>query len=189
MEQNKSQEATQIKKLLVWYNMVPNVLWSVLNLVPVSIFCYSLLPRQLLYIFIGISIVALMLPNAVYNKMQLGQSTQLYKKLGVVWVNKLTQNGILVNSMIRKKFPHYKTISYQSASIHKLVQQTYAYEKFHFLMFVFFVLVTAYAISKNCWGWVLLLTVNNLLYNIYPNLLQQYIRLKLVLYNRKTGNR
>lgn len=63
--------------------------------------------------------------------------------------------------------------------MHKRIRDTYVYEKFHFLLFVFFTLSMVYALAKGYWGWAAVLGVTNLLYNVYPNLLQQYIRLKL----------
>ena len=185
MKDDSKQEVAQIKKQLALYNMVPNVLWSVINLVPLSLFCYSLLPLPTLYFFIGISLVPFFLPNSFIDKVQLGRTAAVYKRLGVGIVNKISQNGVIVNRLMRKKFPDYKMLYYQRTSIHKLVQQTYAFEKFHWVMAVFFVLVILFAITINYWGWALLLMVNNLLYNVYPNLLQQYIRVKLVLHQQK----
>ena len=185
MKVDSKQEAARVKQRLALYNMVPNVLWSVINLVPLSFFCYSLLPLPTLYIFIGISLVPFFLPNSFLDKVQLARSAAVYKKLGVGMVNKLSQNGIIVNRLMRKKYPGYKGLHYAPASIRKLVQQTYAFEKFHWVMAVFFMLVILFAITINYWGWALLLMVNNLLYNVYPNLLQQYIRVKLVLHQQK----
>jgi hypothetical protein len=185
MNQNRDRDALKAKRLLGWYNTIPNVIWSVLNLVPISVFCYTLLDRKLLYVFIVISLLPLFFPNSFFDKIQLGKTTLTYKKLGVAFINKFTQNGVIVNSFIRKKFPGYKAIRYHPSSIKKLMQQTYIYEKFHFTLFVFFSLTTLYAVSKSYWGWVAVLCITNMLYNIYPNLLQQYIRLKLRLHARK----
>ncbi len=62
------------------------------------------------------------------------------------------------------------------------------FEKFHFIMFVFFILITLYALVKNHFQWAIIISVTNLLYNIYPNLLQQYVRLKLMLYKKLKAN-
>jgi len=177
--------ASRLKTMLAWYNMIPNLIWSVLNLVPVTVFCYNFVDRSSLYTFIAISILPVFFPNSFFDKIQLGKTTAIYKKLGVDLVNKLAQNGDIINKLIRKKFPGYKAISYQRSSINKLLQQTYIYEKFHFVMFVFFCLVMAYALIKTYPGWAVIVFVCNLFYNVYPNLLQQYIRVKLMLYKEK----
>jgi len=87
--------------------------------------------------------------------------------------------------MIKKRFPGYKMITRQRSSINQLLQQTYMFEKFHFIMFVFFGLLTFYALINNHFWWAIMITITNVLYNIYPNLLQQYIRLKLRLYKKQ----
>jgi len=89
---------------------------------------------------------------------------------------------------MKKKFPGYRTINYEGLSINKLLRQTYMFEKFHFIMFAFFVLITAYALVKHHFLWAVIISITNVLYNIYPNLLQQYIRLKLRLYKKLKAN-
>jgi len=76
----------------------------------------------------------------------MGRTTRTYRKLGVGFVNKLAQNGTIINRMIKKRFPRYKMITRQRSSINQLLQQTYMFEKFHFIMFVFFGLLTFYAL-------------------------------------------
>jgi hypothetical protein len=189
MSSYTERDVAKIKKLLNWYNMIPNVVWSVINLVPISIYCYNRVDHGLLYIFIALSIIPGFFPNSFYDKIQVGRTPRIYKRLGASFVNKLAQNGAIINRLMRKKFPGYKTIVYQRSSINKLLQQTYMFEKFHFIMFVFFVLITFYALVKRHFWWVIVISVTNLLYNIYPNLLQQYIRLKLRSHNKnQTSN-
>lgn len=184
MHNYSGQELSKLKRLLIWYNMIPNVVWSVLNLVPISIYCYNMVDRRSLYIFIGLSIIPGFFPNSFYDRIQVGRTTRIYKKLGVGFINKLAQNGAIINHVVRKKFPGYKMIGHQRSQINRLLQQTYMFEKFHFIMFVFFILITAYALVKNYFQWAIIISVTNLLYNVYPNLLQQYIRLKLMLYKK-----
>jgi len=62
------------------------------------------------------------------------------------------------------------------------------FEKFHFIMFVFFILITIYALVENHFWWAIIISATNLLYNIYPNLLQQYVRLKLMLHKNRKAN-
>lgn len=181
----KKSDVHKVKKLVGLYNMVPNIIWSIINLVPISFFCYSLLDLRLFYVFVLASMIPIFFPNSFFDKIQLGKTITTYKKLGVGVVNKFSQNGDIINRMIRKRFPDYRVIRHNKSSINKLVQQTYVFEKFHFFMFLFFTFTTVYAISKNYFGWAAVITLTNLLYNIYPNLLQQYIRLKLKLNDQK----
>jgi len=188
MSNYADKELLRIKRLLNWYNMIPNVAWSVVNLVPISIYCYNKVDHRSLYICIALSIIPGFFPNSFYDRIQIARSTRTYKKLGVGFVNKLAQNGTIINRVIKKKFPDYKMIMPERSSINRLLQQTYMFEKFHFIMFVFFILIASYALAKTNFWWAIIITITNLLYNIYPNLLQQYIRLKLRLYKKLKAN-
>src|ERR1044072_2082957 len=179
MNSYTDRDLSRIKRLLNWYNMVLNVVWSFLNLVPISIYCYNNVNQGSFYIFIAVSIIPGFFPNSFYDRIQIGATPRIYKRLGVSLVNKLAQNGAIINRLMRKKFPGYKLIVHRRSSINKLLQQTYMFEKFHFIMFVLFILITLYALVKKHFWWVIILSITNLFYNIYPNLLQQYIRLKL----------
>jgi len=57
----------------------------------------------------------------------------------------------------------------------------------HFAFFLFFLYSTFYALVNGYFLWVLLLTVANLGFNVYPNLLQQYNRLRLRQLMRRAG--
>lgn len=173
------------KRIRAGYNMIPNLIWSIISLLPISVFCYTLVNLKLFYLFLAISIVPLFLPNSFFDKIQIGNSPSIYKKLGVPVFNKFSQNGDIINGFIRKKFPEYKVVNFQRSSINRLIQQTYIFEKFHSMMFVFFCLSTGYAIIKNYMEWGIIILITNLIYNIYPNLLQQYIRLKLRTYAKR----
>ncbi len=173
------------KRLLAWYNMIPNLVWSVINLVPISIFCYSYMDIRLLLIFSIASFVPVFFKNSFLDKMRVGNTTGIYKKLGVHIINKVAQNGDLINSFVRKKFPNYKGVELNKMSIRRLVSQTYFFEKFHLVLFLFFILTTTYALLKRYFWWSFFISLSNIGYNVYPNLLQQYIRLKLVLFQKR----
>ena len=147
MSNYTEQDLSRIRRLLNWYNMIPNVIWSVLNLVPISIYCYSNVDHKSLYIIIALSVIPGFFPNSFYDKIQISRTTRIYRRLGVGFVNKLAQNGAIINRLMKKKFPGYRTINYEGLSINKLLRQTYMFEKFHFIMFVFFILITLYALA------------------------------------------
>ena len=137
-----NKDSSKIKKMVAWYNMIPNLFWSLPNLIPISIFCYSLMSSKLFYTFLTASLLTILLPKSFFNNIQLGKTGSVYKKIGVNFVNKFTQNVDIINGLIRKKFPQYKVLSNRNLSINKLLQQTYMFEKFHFMMFSFFILTT-----------------------------------------------
>ena len=172
-------EIKRIRKMVGIYNMIPNLFRSIIFFAPPAWFCYAFVPVKSLYILLGISLFAIFLPNSFFDFIQLSRSSHLYKKIGVKYVNLVAQNGSFLNKVLRKKYPGFKTVLTSRTSIQKQYNQTYFFEKFHFSLFLFFVTITVIAIMKQQYWWVLDLTISNLLYNVYPNLLQQYVRVKL----------
>jgi len=159
--------------------MIPNLFWTGLFLIPIAIFCYTFMTPKTTYILLGLSLVPIFLPNSFFDRIQLSRSSHFYKKIGVRYINIFAQNGSLLNKFLRRKYPNFKVVSKSKTSIRKQYYQTYFFEKFHFSLFVFFTITTIYAGIQGHFYWVLTLTISNLLYNIYPNLLQQYVRVKL----------
>lgn len=181
-----SKEISKQKKIIAVYNMVPNMVWSVICLVPVSFFCYHFMKLKWFYIFILISAFTILLPKSFFKLLQLGKTRSVYKKAGVSFINKFTQNGDIINRVIRKKIPGYQIASKKHLSGKKLLQQTYMFEKFHFLMGIFFVLTTGYALFEHFYLWAFIITITNLIYNVYPIFLQQYIRLRISSFQKKS---
>ena len=159
--------------------MIPNLLWTALFLVPITIFCYTFITPKMTFILLGVSLIPLFFPNSFFDRIQLSKNAYWYRRIGVKYINTFAQNGTLLNEILKKKYPNYKVVSGTKASIKKQYYQTYFFEKFHFSLFLFFTIVTIYAAIQGHFYWILILVISNLLYNIYPNLLQQYIRLKL----------
>lgn len=177
------------KRLLAWYNMIPNLVWSVLNLAPILIFCFTLIELKLIYIFLAISFIPAFLKNSFIDRLQIGKTTKVYRKLGVHIINKISQNGNIINNLLKKKFPEHKILTKDKRSISALITQTYVFEKFHLVLFLFFSLIISYSIINQYWIWAFVILLTNIAYNIYPNFLQQYIRLKLSLFDERQNKR
>ena len=159
--------------------MIPNLLWTALFLIPITIFCYSFIPQKTIYILLGLTLIPIFFPNSFFDNIQLSNNSHFYRRIGVKFINTFAQSGYLLNKFLKKKYPNFKVVARTRSSIKKLYYQTYFFEKFHFSLFLFFAFMTIHAGSHGYWYWVLILTISNLLYNVYPNLLQQYIRVKL----------
>ena len=171
------QTRKKIKMRVELYNMIPNLLWSLINLLPIGWFCYSFLPHKLLYVFLGISFTAYLLPKSFYNTIQV-KNLSVLKKTGVTLAQRYAQNGTIINRIIRKKIPGYKTV-YDKRTMEAQYKKTYEFEKFHFLALLFFLLTTVFAFITSYYLWSLMLIVTNIIYNVYPILLQHYTRLRI----------
>ncbi len=159
--------------------MISNLFWTTLFLIPITLFCSTFVTLKLTCILLGVSCVTLFFPNSFFDKVQLSRSPRWYRRIGVRIINTFAQHGTIVNKILKRKYAGFKSIYKTNASIRRQYYQTYFYEKFHFSLFLFFTMIAFYAAIQRQFFWVLVLTICNLLYNVYPNLLQQYIRLKL----------
>lgn len=168
-----------IKRTADIYNMIVNLFWTALLLVPVVVFCYSWMEKELFWIFFAISTSAIFFSKHFFDRIQLSKNADFYKRIRVGFINRFTQNGDIINGLLRKKYPDYKVVSPKRILVRKLIEQTYVFEKFHFILFLFFTLITVYSIVNSYFGWATLFFTSNIIYNIYPALLQQYIRIRL----------
>ncbi|HTN05958.1 hypothetical protein [Agriterribacter sp.] len=67
-------------------------------------------------------------------------------------------------------------------------QRTYFYERFHFIVWVFMLAASVYALLQFDYWWTLTFIISNILYNICPMFLQQYnrIRIEMLIKRRNT---
>jgi Glycosyl-4,4'-diaponeurosporenoate acyltransferase len=185
MISRNEKDLNKVKRTLPLYNIFPNLIWSILSLTPISIYCFSYLDYKTFYIFLSVSLIPIFLKKSAIDKLQIGKTVKIYKHLGVHLINRVAQNGVIVNNLIKRKFPNHKTVTTQKSSIAGLISQTYIFEKFHLMLFSFFSLTIVYAFIKGHLTWASIILLTNVAYNIYPNLLQQYIRLKLILFETR----
>lgn len=161
-----------------WYNAVPSVLWSVLAFGPLAGYCYWHVERPWLYGFGAASLLAYAWPAAWLRRLQLSTGVAAYERLRVPGVSRVTQNGALVGSLLRRRYPQYRGLVGRGA-VAKLLSTTYQQERFHWAALIFFLLASGHAGATCHLGWALGLTLLNVGYNLYPIWLQQYLRLRL----------
>ncbi len=168
----------QLKRTAFLYNGITSVFWSLINLTPIAIYGFQFTNPQMIYWVLGLTLFVYALPNYFFNYIQLSKNPNFYRNLGIKTIRKYAQEGDLVNRFIRIKYPNYKVIK-SGKSVKNYIAQTYHFERFHFQLFIIFLVITIYAVIQDYYKWALLITVNNIIFNVYPNLLQQYTRLKL----------
>ena len=178
MDSEAIKESAKIKKLATWYNQITNIFGSILNFTPIGYFWFMAMDLKWLYILLAISLLAGFLPKFFFDRIQLSPTTSLYEKIGIRTVKKFTQDGDLINRLIRRKFSQYRIFD-NHLSIQKHLNKAYSIEKIHFIMFLFFLLTSIYALTQGYVWWAVMITINNLVFNLYPNFLQQYNRLRL----------
>lgn len=175
----------RVKRAITGTNQLVNLPWSAICLGPLAYYCYRSMDHSWLYAFLFISFIPLGLPTTVFDRIQLSASTGFYNRLGIRTVRKYTQDGDLINQWLQAKFPGYSPAN--QATLQQHVSRSYINEKFHVGCFSFFLLSSLYALHQGNGVWVAGILISNLIYNLYPILLQQYNRIRLTrLINRRS---
>lgn len=178
MTLEKGKEAAELKKTIYRHNLIIIALLCTTTLAPAVIF-YTTGPGKLkwLLVFIIISFLFSRIPKSFYDKFQLSQDIRIYKKLKVHLFKRFATNGDFINRRIRNKFPKHRNIS-DYGSIREKLKETYTTEKSHTVLFLFCLMISVYAFAISSLGTAIFLTAGNLIFNYYPNLLQQYNRIR-----------
>lgn len=128
-------------------------------------------------VFILISYLVSRIPKTFYDRLQVSEDLKMYKKLGVIKFKKLSTNGDLINRRIRRKYPSYRNVI-NIENIKEKIIETYTIEKSHTVLFVFCFLTSMYAFWTYSIVTACVLFIGNIVFNYYPNLLQQYNRIR-----------
>jgi hypothetical protein len=128
-------------------------------------------------VFIGISYLVSRLPRAFYDKFQISGDTKIYKSLWVDKFKRFSTNGDFINRRIRKSYPNHRNVI-NLQTVNDKLNETYTIEKSHTVLLVFCLLTNVYALLTNSIGTASILFIGNILFNYYPNLLQQYNRIR-----------
>ena len=132
---------------------------------------------QWLVIFIAISFLVSRLPRSFYDRFQISKDVRIYKTLGVDHFKRFSTNGDFINKRIRKEYPNHRNVTNVETAKDKL-NETYVIERSHTVLFVFCLLTNVYALWANSIGTAIILFIGNIVFNYYPNLLQQYNRIR-----------
>lgn len=164
--------------LLTSANAVLSVFWSLLAFVPLGVFCYVYMPHGLLYGFGFASLLIFIVPARVLAALQLSSRPRVFRRLGVHLVNRVAQDGSSIRRMAHGG--QTRPLLWRNARARKaLLSTSYFRERFHWSLLLFFLLSSVYAGIRRQAGWALLLTILNILYNLYPIWMQQYIRVRI----------
>ena len=132
---------------------------------------------QWMIMFVFLGYLVSLLPRPFYDKLQISKDASLYKKLLVHKFKKFATNGDYINKKIRKYYPSYRNVTSRENILEK-INETYLIERSHTVLFVFCLLTNIYAVLTNSITTAIILFIGNILFNYYPNLLQQYNRVR-----------
>ena len=154
-------------------NQLLNLFWTVVCCMPVILYWVAA-DRSWLLPVAALSIPGIFVSSKLY---QLSRRTSLYRSLGVKWVRFFVQDGGLIGRLTGKSTE--RRIITNKTRGRKYLKTIIMYERFHFLCFLFFTFTTLHAIAYGNLKMALIITGCNIIYNIYPLLLQQFNRIRL----------
>jgi len=160
-------------------NQFLNLFWTILFFLPVVFYWYSAGSSLWFYLFLIAGYLMGFMTTPVFNLLQLHRFTELFGLKGIKVIRKFVQDGDMINRSIRKDSPTHKVISDKTV-IRKYLNTIRMYERFHFVCFVFFLLMSGHAFIFRSFGYFAMISAGNFLYNVCPILLQQYNRARIL---------
>lgn len=159
-------------------NFLVNIWWTALCCAPVLVLWIWHYQQRLFFGQLLLSSTVLLLPESVWRRFQITRDKVFYERLGVRAAQALTQNGKLINQISGPSGKRGKVIKRRS-DLAIFRRQIAVYERYHLFGFVFFLSTMVTAIAKSQFGLATLILVSNIIYNVYPLLIQQYNRLRM----------
>jgi hypothetical protein len=119
-----------------------------------------------------------LLPGSFYRCWEGVRRLPFYESLGVRAFRALATNGDLINRWARRKDPEYRLVRGRE-SMRAWLDRTREGERNHLVLLLMGMLTAAYAVWIGWYGWAAGLTAGNLVFNLYPVLLQRYNRCRI----------
>lgn len=168
---------TKARQLAARYNLVVSLCWTLLCLCPVVGYFYLYMPVSWLWVIVPMALFPYFLPAGWLDRYAVSTSVRFYERAGIRVLLGVVQHGRYINRRIRDRFPGYRII-YDRETIRRKIQETYLFERFHYGLLLAFVIPISHAL-RVYWYWGVILIACNIVYNVYPILMQQYVRLRL----------
>ncbi|WP_343692882.1 hypothetical protein [Chitinophaga sp.] len=168
---------TKARQLAARYNLLVSLLWTLVCLGPVAGYFYRYMPVNWLWVIVPTALFPYFLPASWLDRYAVSTSRHFYERMGVQAVLGVVQHGRYVNRRIKSRFPGYRIV-YDRETIRRKIKETYQFERFHYGLLLAFIIPISHAWSVY-WYRGVILVVCNMVYNVYPILMQQYVRLRL----------
>lgn len=169
-----------MKKLIL--NLFINLFWTILSFMVIGWYWGLHFAENrshwVLTTSIVLSMLVFFLPSKWLSTLTLSKHRKTYEKLGLKFFRHFIQDGTLVNRHLRKHRKDFGVIRNRDHALSYL--RTIAMqERYHYCCLVLFTSTSLCAIITGRPFLGLLLFMSNMLYNVYPILLQQYNRLRI----------
>jgi hypothetical protein len=156
-------------------NVLVSAVWTAIFVLPVYLFCTAHVDAVVLYRFLFAASLPLVLPRSVLNYLQLSHHQAMYQRFRIPLLIRLTQDAPWLKRAAGTK----SSIRHNRLAAERFIRITWMRERCHLSFAVFFALCSALALWRLQIAWAVMLMASNLLYNLYPIWLQQYLRLRI----------
>lgn len=160
------------------YNQTLNLFWTVIFFLPVIILWFYHYNPTFLFTFTAISLLPFFIPSKYFDVLQISNDRFFYESIGIKTFQAFTQQGRIINSMVRKREPGYKVIRNRD-SVNKFKTQIIIYEKYHVSCLLFFAVSFIYAILHEEFFLAIFILISLVVYHVIPLLIQQYNKIRI----------
>lgn len=108
--------------------------------------------------------------------MQLSGAPKFYERFGVKIIRRFVQDGDIASKSLRSG----GRVIMNKARAQKYLNTIEMYERYHFLCLIFFLLTSLHAAANSRIAAALIIAACNIIYNVYPMLLQQYNKARIL---------
>lgn len=108
---------------------------------------------------------------------QVSKRKGFYVRAGIRIFRKFVQDGDFVNNQQRKLSLSYKVIN--GNTYDRFLKKVMMYERFHLFLLMFFTLSSLLAVLNKNYVVAILIFTSNIIFNLYPVMLQQYNRMRI----------
>jgi len=124
---------------------------------------------------LAVCFVPCLLPSAYFRSWEGERGARVWKALGVRWFKRFATNGDLVNRLARRSDRRYRIVR-DGGSARAWAEEAKGAERNHLVFLLMALLTIAHAARIGWYGWAAFLTASNVVFNVYPILLQRYNR-------------
>jgi hypothetical protein len=163
-------------------NQLINIFWTMVSFAIFGTYLGLCLAEKrsplVLVAFLVLSVLVYAIPARWLSILTLGKDRKNYERIGIKFFRYFVQNGTLVNR-IQRKYTTKSGIIHNPKEAQNYLRTIAMQERFHYCCFVLFSLSTVDAFYIGKPEMALLIILVNILYNVYPILLQQYNKLRI----------
>ena len=160
-----------------FYNQALNFFWTAISFLPVLWYWSSFRVNAELFFILALSMIPAFFPENWLQKMQISKSRKFYERAGVNFIKKFVQDGDIVHGSAKKKTGNL--VVHNRNKAYRYLKTISMYERYHLVAFDFFFLSSVHALFNSQYLLSFLIFLANIIYNVFPLLLQQYNKMRI----------